>query len=83
MFAVRNTLAHFVLVSLVVAPPLSGQAFSDLLTRAERTEFRETSSYDEVMELSERLADLSPDMHLTSFGYTNEGRSLPLLVLGA
>ena len=83
MFAVRNTLAHFALVSLFIAPPLSGQAFNDLLTRAERSEFRETSSYDEVMELSERLADLSPDIHLTSFGYTNEGRSLPLLVLGA
>lgn len=83
MSAVRNAFTKLVLVSLIAAAPLSGQAFNDLLTRAERTEFRETSSYDEVMELSERLADLSPDIHLTSFGYTNEGRSLPLLVIGA
>jgi len=83
MSAVRNAFTKLVLVSLIAAAPLSAQAFNDLLTRAERTEFRETSSYDEVMELSERLADLSPDIHLTSFGYTNEGRSLPLLVIGA
>ena len=83
MFSTRNAFATLVLASLAVAGPLSGQSFNKLLTRAERTEFRETSSYDEVMELSERLADLSPDIHLTSFGYTNEGRSLPLLVIGA
>ena len=83
MFAARYAPAKLLLVSLIAAAPLSGQAFNDLLTRAERSEFRETSSYDEVMELSERLADLSPDIHLTSFGYTNEGRSLPLLVIGA
>ncbi|HIF22656.1 MAG TPA: hypothetical protein EYQ27_12320, partial [Gemmatimonadetes bacterium] len=83
MLAVRTAIQHVVLLALLVAGPLSGQAFNDLLTRAERTEFRETSSYAEVMELSERLADLSPDIHMTSFGYTNEGRSLPLLVIGA
>jgi hypothetical protein len=56
---------------------------AELLTRAERSAFRETSSYEEVVELSERLAALSDDIHLTTFGYTNEGRSLPLLVVGA
>jgi len=66
------------------AAPVHGQAdFGELLTRAERTDFRETTRYAEVMELVERLATLSPDVHLTSFGYTNEGRALPLLVIGA
>ncbi len=54
-----------------------------LLTRAERTDFRETTRYDEVMELAHRLAEVSPDIHLTTFGYTTEGRALPLLVVGA
>ena len=67
----------------VTASALPAQTFDDLLTRAERTDFRETTSYAEVMELSERLADLSDDIHLTTFGYTNEGRALPLLVIGA
>lgn len=54
-----------------------------LLTRAERTDFRETTRYDEVMVLARRLAEASPDIHLTTFGYTFEGRPLPLLVIGA
>ena len=58
-------------------------AFDLLFTRAERTDFRETTGYDEVMLLSRRLADASPDIHLTTFGYTMEGRALPLLVVGA
>jgi hypothetical protein len=54
-----------------------------LVTRAERTDFRETTGYDEVMDLSRRLAASSEDIHLTTFGYTVEGRALPLLVVGA
>jgi len=54
-----------------------------LLTRAERTDFVETSSYDEVVTLARALADMSDDVHMTTFGYTNEGRALPLVVVGA
>jgi len=69
---------------LVLAAPVSAQATLDALTtRAERTDFLETSSYADVMEMSEQLAGLSEAIHLTSFGYTNEGRPLPLLVVGA
>lgn len=71
--------------TLAVLPsPATGQAtLGDLLTRAERTDFVETSSYEDVMELSRSLAALSDEIHLTTFGYTNEGRALPLLVVGA
>lgn len=70
---------------LVLSPGLAAQdaSFDLLLTRAERTDFRETTGYDEVMALSRMLADGSADIHLTTFGYTNEGRALPLLVVGA
>lgn len=72
--------------ALCVPPPAEAQSFGGedlLLTRAERTEFRETTRYDEVMALARRLAEASPDIHLTTFGYTYEGRPLPLLVVGA
>ena len=59
------------------------QSFDELLTRAEATDFVETSSYEDVMAFAEALADGSDEIHLTNFGYTNEGRRLPLLVLGA
>ena len=77
---VRWTLFFFVCTAGSAAAQVD---FVQLLTRAERTEFRETSSYADVMALSAQLASLADDIHLTSFGYTNEGRSLPLLVVGA
>jgi hypothetical protein len=54
-----------------------------LLTRAEATGFVETTRYDEVVRFLERLDDVSPSMHLTTMGYTMEGRAIPLLVVGA
>lgn len=55
---------------------------TSLLTRAERTDFRETTRYDEVMRISRTVAELSSDIQLTTYGYTFEGRPLPLLVVG-
>ncbi len=54
----------------------------ELLTRAEATDFRETTRYDQVMDFARRVAQASPRIHLTTFGYTWEGRPLPLLVVG-
>lgn len=56
--------------------------FSGLLTRAEASDFRETSSYDDVMAFSTALAEGDSRIHLTSFGTTGEGREMPLLVVG-
>lgn len=55
---------------------------SMLLTRAERTNYEETSRYQDVMAFIETVADASPKISHTSFGYTFEGRSLPLVVVG-
>lgn len=71
---------YLFLASVVSLP---AQTVQDLLTRAEMTDFTETTSYEEVMRLSKALAEWSEDIHLTTFGYTNEGRGLPLLVVGA
>lgn len=53
-----------------------------LTTRPERTAYRETSRYDEVVGLMEAADRASPLIHLTTFGQTNEGRALPLAVVG-
>ncbi len=53
-----------------------------LLTRAERTDYRETSSYAEVVAFLQGAAAVDPFVHYTTFGYTNEGRALPLVVVG-
>ncbi len=54
-----------------------------LRTRPERTQFAETTRYDEAVAFLQALANASPRIHLTSFGYSLEGRPLPLAVLGA
>ena len=61
------------------APPPSPDTF---LTRAERTDYRETSSYADVVDFLERAAASSPSVHYATYGYTNEGRGLPLAVVG-
>jgi uncharacterized membrane protein YgcG len=53
------------------------------LTRPELTGFNETSRYDEVVAYMKQMAALSPKIHLTTYGYTYEGRPLPLAVIGA
>ncbi|MFQ5746917.1 MAG: M14 family zinc carboxypeptidase [Gemmatimonadota bacterium] len=51
-------------------------------TRAERTGYAETTRYAEVLDFLARIAPLSERLHVTTFGYTNEGRALPLVVFG-
>ena len=73
--------APVLLVSLLAlactAPPPG-----PLLTRAELTDYRETSSYAEVVDFLQRAADADPAVHYTTYGHTNEGRALPLAVVG-
>ena len=50
------------------------------LTRPERTDYAETSRYDEVIAYMKQMAAVNPNIHLTTYGYTTEGRPLPLAV---
>lgn len=60
----------------------AGPLWGDLRTRPERTGFRETSSYDDVMAFLETVVAASPNLHLTTLGYSVEGRALPVVVVG-
>ncbi len=53
-----------------------------LKTRAEATDFQETTRYEEVMAFTEIVASGADKMYRTVFGYTSEGRALPLVVFG-
>ncbi len=55
---------------------------SQVKTRAERTNYVETSRYEDVVTFLNALAKGSPLVHSTTFGYTFEGRPLPLAVVG-
>ncbi|HEV2145948.1 MAG TPA: M14 family metallopeptidase [Longimicrobiaceae bacterium] len=79
-----RTLALLVLLPLAAAPAVRAQQGSfTLRTRPERTDHRETSRYDEVVAFLEAAERAAPGMlHLTTFGYSFEGRPLPLAVWG-
>lgn len=70
------------LAALGAAPRAAASPSDTLQTRAERTDFRATSTYDDVMAFVHAVA-ADPDLHVSTFGTTVEGRDLPLVVWGA
>ncbi|MEO8362542.1 MAG: M14 family metallopeptidase [Vicinamibacteria bacterium] len=65
----------------VPAPPAAKRSWP--LTRPEATDYIETSRYDDVVSFMKSMAAASPQIHLTTYGYTYEGRPMPLAVIGA
>ncbi len=53
----------------------------DLQSRAEATNYEETSSYDDVNKLIAEFQKRSPLIRVESFGTSQEGRKLPLMIL--
>jgi hypothetical protein len=66
------------LVFAATEVPAAGQA---PLTRAERTGYQETSRYADVLAFLAGIQP-SPVLHVRTFGYSFEGRPLPLVVVG-
>ena len=70
------------LVLLLVAATTSMAAQSTgRQTRAEMTNYEETSTYADVMFVIDDLVKSSPLVHAESFGKSEEGRELPLVVI--
>ena len=67
---------------LIVCATWSISSLSQVKTRAERTDYIETSRYDDVITFLDTVAKGSSLVHVTRFGYTFEGRSLPLAIVG-
>lgn len=49
-------------------------------THAEITDYRETPNYDDTVAFARRLAHASPSIEYQGFGYSGQGRELPLLI---
>ena len=71
------------LASLALIPGTTALAAppDDLLTVAEKSNFKATAWHAEVVDLCERLAKSSPLIRPIELGKSGEGRSLPLLIL--
>jgi hypothetical protein len=74
------------LIGGLIAPGAAAQespAVSALQTTPEKTDFRETSRYADVMAFVDAIDKASTKIHVTTSGVTNEQRNLPLVVAGA
>src|SRR5688572_3578843 len=69
-----------VVLCALSAAMISGQS-ADMRTRAEITNYVETSTYADVTRVIDGLVSTSPLVHTESFGKTEEGRDLPLMVI--
>jgi hypothetical protein len=76
----RILLALLLFVPLLagVQPSVHGQ---DLRTRAETSNYEETSTYDDVIRIMKAIASGSPLAGFEVYGKTEEGRDMPLLIL--
>jgi hypothetical protein len=80
---IRSMLAvstSFVIILLGIASSAGGQDVQPL-SRAERTNYEETSRYDDVVQFFQELQRQKPLLRVQSFGKTNEGRDLPLVII--
>jgi hypothetical protein len=78
----RHVLALLLWLGLSSAQTSPERALSQLKTRAEQTDYVETSRYTDVVAFLDAVAQNSPLVHITTFGSTFEGRRLPLAVVG-
>jgi hypothetical protein len=80
----RHTVRAIALCSALGSGCGSGPAMTAATpqTRAERTAYEETSRYDDVREFIDALARQTPRVRVETFGKSEEGRDLPLLVIG-
>ena len=83
--SLRAALVAILIPGLTFAPGLAtaGVAQESPLTRPERSGYEETSRYADVIAFLDSLRLVDPRLDVRSLGYSEEGRSLPLVVFGA
>ena len=80
-------LASLTLCMVAGTAPLAAQgtgatdAVNALRTAPESTDYQETTRYADVVAWMETVAAASPVIQLDTFGYTLEGRALPLAIV--
>jgi len=80
----RNIIITFVLAAGLVAAGRAQQpaSIASLKTTAEASDYKSTSTYDDVVRFMKTVADASPLIYYTTYGTTYEGRAMPMAVVG-
>jgi Zinc carboxypeptidase len=79
MLSIRICL--FLLILFASFSNTFSQSSADLQSRAEATNYEETSRYDDVNKFIAELQKRSPLLRVETFGTSQEGRKLPLMIL--
>ena len=72
-----------ILVPSLAAAQRGASPLDGIRTVPEKTDYRDTSKYADVMAFLEAIDKASGRVHLTTMGMTNEQRAIPLAVIGA
>lgn len=75
------TICLFFLLFFLTIMPTKAQTPA-LQSRAERSNYEETSRYEDVMSFLQALQKQTKLLRVESFGKTEEGRDLPLMIMG-
>ncbi len=75
--------ARFILISIILlSSMLNGFSQTPLRTRAEKSDFKSTSDYEDVMDFIRQLKSTTSYLRVETIAKTTEGRDIPLLVIG-
>ena len=69
------------LLLLCISIPVSAQWQEELITKPEKTNYRETSTYADVMAFIQSIQAKSKLVHIESMGTSLEGKEIPVVVL--
>jgi len=75
--------AVLAIATCIAITPLAQDKPDPLQTRPERTNFEETSRYDDVSAFLTAIAAKSPLVRTMNFGTTEQGRAMPLVTLSS
>ena len=83
-------MTHRTAITLVAAALLvtvgraqTAQPLASLKTTAEASDFKSTSTYDDVVRFMKAVDAASPNVFYATYGKTSEGRDMPLAIVGA
>jgi hypothetical protein len=69
-------------VTVLAARAQQKSSIANLKTTPEASEFKSTSTYDEVVRFMKAVDEASADIHYATYGTTSEGRAMPLAIVG-
>lgn len=74
----KKSILQLLIICLTVSNAFSQK---DLLTVAEKSDFKSTAAYEDVMSYIEQLKNLSPYIKVENIAKSVEGRDVPLLII--